>query len=92
MWYIITANPVTRSKKEKKKEFLSASYEIILNAASREELEKKMKETAAKYPQQMDKYLKAGIKIVEADNPSQAKMRAKDIPVSIEKSGQLKLF
>ena len=34
----------------------------------------------------------AGIKIVEADNPSQAKKKAKDIPIFMEKNGQLKLF
>jgi hypothetical protein len=92
MWYLITANPVIRSKKEKKKEFQTFSYEIILSATSKEQLEEKIAQTREKYPEQIEKYLKAGINIIEADNPSQAKKKAKDIPVSIEKSGQLKLF
>ena len=92
MWYLVTANPVTRTKKEQKKEFHAFSYEIILSATSKELLEEKIKETREKYPEQIEKYLKAGIKIVEADNPSQAKKKAKRLPVSIEKSGQLKLF
>ena len=92
MWFVVTANPVSRTKKETKKEFQTYAYEIILSAATKEQLDEKIKETREKLPQQMDKYLNAGIKIIEAKNPGQAKEKAKDMPIYIEKSGQLKLF
>ena len=92
MWYVVTANPVSRTKKETRKEYQVYAYEIIVSAKTKEELDEKIKETSKKYPQQMNKYLNAGIKIVEAKNTVQAKKIAKDIPVYIEKSGQLKLF
>jgi hypothetical protein len=92
MWYVITANPVNRTKKEMRKEYQVFSGEIILSAETKEQLEQKMKETGEKYPGQMEKYLNAGIKIVEATNPNKAKKIAREMPVYIEKSGQLKLF
>lgn len=92
MWYALTAQTVKRSKKEKNKEFLVQKEEIILSAASREELEKKLTATQRNFPEQLEKYLQAGIKIIEAKNPAQAKRRANEVAVSIEKSGQLKLF
>jgi Spy/CpxP family protein refolding chaperone len=92
MWYVITANPVARTKKEMRKEYQVFSGEIIISAETKKQLEQKMKVTGEKYPEQMQKYLNAGIKIIEADNPNQAKKKAKDLPVYIEKTGQLKLF
>jgi len=92
MWYALTAQTVKRSKKESKKEFQVHQEEIILSASSREELKEKMEKTSRTYPEQMEKYLKAGVKIIEAKNAAEAKRRAHEIPVSIEKSGQLKLF
>ena len=92
MWYALTAQTVKRSKKEKRREFLVQKEEIILSAESREQLENKLKKTRSEYPEQIEKYLQAGIKIIEAKNPAAAKRRANEVPVSIEKSGQLKLF
>ena len=92
MWYAVTAQTIKRSRKESKKEFQIREEQIILSADSREELEKKMEETRNKFPGQIEKYLAAGIKIVEANNPREAKKKAHDILISIEKSGQLKLF
>jgi PIN domain nuclease of toxin-antitoxin system len=92
MWYALTAQTVKRSKKECKKEFQVHKEEIILSAGSREELEEKMEKTRSKYPEQIEKYLKAGVKIIEARNATEAKQRAHEIQVSIEKSGQLNLF
>jgi hypothetical protein len=92
MWYALTAETVKRSKKEIKKEFQVHKEEIILSAETREELEEKMEKTRKNYPGQIEKYLKAGIKIIEAKNPAEAKRRAHEVPVSIEKTGQFKLF
>ena len=92
MWYALTAQTVKRSKKEIRKEFQVQKEEIILSAESREALEKKLEKTRRNYPEQIEKYLKAGIKIIEAKNPAQAKRRANEVPISIEKTGQLKLF
>jgi Spy/CpxP family protein refolding chaperone len=92
MWYALTAQTVKRSKKERNKEFPVHKEEIILSAASRAELEEKMEKTRQAYPEQMEKYLRAGVKIIEAKNAGEAKRRAHEVPVSIEKSGQFKLF
>ena len=66
MWYAVTANPSNLKIKEKKKEFFSREHEVILNAETKEELERKIEKTKEQYPQEFKKYLKAGIKIVEA--------------------------
>ena len=92
MWYAITADIVKRSKKESNREFQIRKEQIILSADSREELEIKLEQTRLKFPGQIEKYLEAGMKIVEAGNPREAKKKAHDTSISIEKSGQLKLF
>ena len=92
MWHIGQANPVSRNKKESRREFQSFAYEIILSAETKEQLDKKIKETREKYPEQIEKYLNAGIKIIEANNSAQAKKKAKGTPIFMEKNGQLKLF
>jgi PIN domain nuclease of toxin-antitoxin system len=92
MWYALTAHSVKRSRKENKKEFQIREEQIFLSAGSREELEKKLEETRQKFPGQIEKYLEAGMKVVEATTPRDAKKKAHNIPISIEKSGQLKLF
>jgi hypothetical protein len=92
MWYALTAETVKRSKKEIKKEFQVQKEEIILSAETRQALEEKLEKTRRNFPEQIEKYLKAGIKIIEAKDPAQAKRRAHEIPVSIEKTGQFKLF
>jgi len=92
MWYALTAKPVPRSKREIKKEFFTASYEIIVSAESESLLNLKITDSLIKYPEQTKKYLKAGIKIIEADNPSQAKQKAKNSNIYFDQSGQYNLF
>ena len=77
MWYAVTANPSNRKNKEKKKEFLSREHEVILNAESKKDLEQKIKDTKDQYPEEFKKYMKAGIKIVQAENTIQAKRISK---------------
>jgi hypothetical protein len=88
MWYAVTANANYRSKKEKRKEFMTGSSDIILTASSKAELELKLKESIEKYPQQMIKYLRAGIKFVEANTSRQAKQKAKQVYFYFDASGQ----
>lgn len=88
MWYAVTANPLMRRKKEKNKEFLSREHEIILSAETEEELEKKLRDTREQYPQEFEKYMKAGIKKVEADNMTQAKIKANNIHTYFDEKGQ----
>ena len=88
MWYAVTANPLHLTSKEKKKEFFSREHEVILNAESRAALNEKLEETRARFPQEFKKYLKAGIKIVEADNIIQAKRLSKKINTYFDEKGQ----
>ena len=88
MWFAVTAQTLSRSKKESKKEFHSRSLDIILSAETKEELEKKLRESLEKYPEQMSKYLNAGIKFVEADNTAKAKSKAKKVPIYFDRTGQ----
>jgi hypothetical protein len=92
MWYAVTAKPVKRKSKEKRKEFYRGEIEVIINAETREELEIKLRDTLEKYPQETTKYLKAGIKFVEASNIVQAKRRSKDIDTYFDHTGQYKLL
>jgi len=92
MWYAVTENPVERTRKEKRKEFMAARYEIIFYAESRAQLEKKLSESIRDYPDKMKRYLVAGIKFVEADNATQAKRRAPGIPIYFDQKGQYKFF
>jgi hypothetical protein len=92
MWYAVTANPISRSKKESKKEFHSRSRDIILSAESKSELETKIQDNMDKYPEQMTKYLVAGIKFVEAETAVQAKKRAKKVAIYFDKNGQYKFI
>ena len=88
MWYAITANPSNRKNKEKKKEFFSREHEIILNAETKRELEQRLMDTKENYPQEFKKYMKAGIKLVEAENTVQAKHLAKKINIFFDERGQ----
>jgi hypothetical protein len=92
MWYAVTANPLKLSKSEQKKEFFSKEHEVILNADTREELEKKLFETKNQYPGEFLKYLRAGIKVVEAENIVQAKRLSKKISIYFDEKGQYHLL
>jgi hypothetical protein len=88
MWYAVTAQPVSLKDKEKKKEFFRAEIEVILNAETRQELEKKLSETRKKFPSEMNKYLRAGIKILQADNLIQAKRKSSKVHIYFDERGQ----
>ena len=92
MWFAITANPLNLKRKEKSKEFFSGEVQIILSAENREELNQKLNETKEKFPDEMKKYLHAGIKILEADNAIQAKKKSKTVYTYLEENGQYKIF
>ncbi len=92
MWYALTAHEKERSRKESKKEFSAPKYEIIMSAETREELDSKLDDSVSKFPKEMEKYLKAGIKMVEADNSIQAKSRASKENKYFDQRGQYKLF
>jgi ApbE superfamily uncharacterized protein (UPF0280 family) len=92
MWYAVTAKPVKLKSREKKKEFYRGEIEVIINAETREKLESKLKETLNRYPQETIKYLKAGIKFVEANNIIQAKRRSKEVDIYFDHTGQYKLL
>jgi len=92
MWYAITANPLNLKTKEKKKEFFSREHEVIFNAETKEELENKIINTKEQYPEEFKKYLKAGIKIVEAGNVSEAKRISKKINYYFDEKGQYHIF
>jgi len=92
MWYAITANPLDLKIKEKKKEFFNREHEVIFYADSKEELEKKIMHTKQKYPQEFKKYLKAGIKIVEAENVPEAKRISKKTNYFFDEKGQYNIL
>lgn len=92
MWYAVTARSVNLKKREKKKEFYRGDIVVIINADTRENLEIKLKETFEKYPQEMIKYLRAGIKFIEANNIVQAKRRSKEVSIYFDHKGQYHLF
>jgi 16S rRNA C967 or C1407 C5-methylase (RsmB/RsmF family) len=92
MWYAVTANPLKLTNREQKKEFFSKEHEVILNAESREELEKKLLETKNQYPTEFRKYLRAVIKMVEAENIVQAKRLSKKISIYFDEKGQYHLL
>ena len=92
MWYAVTAKPVKLKSSEKKKEFYRGEIEVIINAETREELEEKLKDTLNKYPRETTKYLKAGIKFVEAGNIIQAKRKSKEVSTYFDHTGQYKLL
>ena len=92
MWYAITANPLNLKSKEKKKEFYTREHEVILSAESRSELELKLSQTSHKFPDEFRRYLKAGIKIIEAENIIQAKRRSKEISHYFDEKGQYHLL
>jgi len=92
MWYAVTANPLSRARKETKKEFYSKECEIFLSAQTREDLEEKIKLSAKNFPKESKKYIDAGLKIVEATSSEKAKRAAFKTEVYIEKTGQLKFF
>jgi len=92
MWYAVTAHPIKLKSREKKKEFYRGEIEVIINADTRDELEIKLKETFEKYPQETAKYLRAGIKFIEADNIVQAKRRSKEVSIFFDHKGQYHLL
>jgi ApbE superfamily uncharacterized protein (UPF0280 family) len=92
MWYAVTAKPVKLKTREKKKEFYHGEIEVIINAKSKEELELKLKETFNKFPQETTKYLRAGIKFVEADNIIQEKRKSRNITTYFDQKGQYHLL
>ena len=52
MWFAVTANPLTRDKKELKKEFYSKECEIFLSAQTRDDLEEKIKLSLKNFPKE----------------------------------------
>ena len=92
MWYAITACPLKLKGKEKKKEFYRGDIEVIINAETEEKLEIKLKETLEKYPRETEKYLRAGIKFVKANNIVEAKRKSKSISIYFDQQGQYHLF
>jgi hypothetical protein len=92
MWFAITANSLPRDKKEIRKEYFSEPNEVVLSAETRELLEKKLKESIQRYPEQTEKYLRAGIKIVEADTINAAKKKAKYISKYFNHTGQYSIL
>ena len=92
MWYAVTARPVKLKSKEKRKEFFRGEIEVIVNAETRDKLEEKLKATCKKYPKETSKYLRAGIKFVEASNIIQAKRKSREVGTYFDHTGQYKLF
>ena len=92
MWFALTAHQKKRSKKEIQKEFSAGKYEVIMTAESRDDLETKLNESILKFPKEMEKYLRAGIKIVEAENSIQAKSKALKENKYFDQKGQYSLF
>ena len=92
MWYALTAHSPILDKKETRKEFYTDSHEIVVSAESRELLEQKLKESLQRYPVQAEKYLRAGIKIVEADSLKSAKQKAKNISTYFNHTGQYSIL
>lgn len=92
MWFAVTANPLARTKKEAKKEFYAKECEIFLSADSKEELEEKIKLSIKNFPKESEKYIEAGLKLVEAINSQKAKQKALKTDSYIEKNGQISFF
>ena len=92
MWFALTAHQKPRSKKESRKEFSVGQFEIILTAETRADLEAKLNESVNTYPREMQKYLEAGIKIVEAENLVHAKVRAEKENIYFDQRGQYSIF
>jgi hypothetical protein len=92
MWYAVTAKPVKRKSREKKKEFYRGEIEVIIHSHTEKELEDKLKKTIEEYPQETIKYLKAGIKFIEADNIIQAKRKSKKVVIYFDHTGQYMFF
>ena len=88
MWFAVTAYPSDRRKKEKNKEYFSREGEVIVSADSRPELEQKLSETKKKFPLEFKKYMKAGIKIIEAENTISAKRKANRTNIYFDEKGQ----
>ncbi len=92
MWYALTANSAVRDKKEARKEFYTNANEMVVSAESRELLEQKLQECLKTYPEQAVKYLRAGIKIIEAASLNSAKNKAKHISTYFNDTGQYSIF
>ena len=92
MWYAVTAHPVKLKGREKKKEFYRGDIEVIINAKTLEDLDIKLKETLNKYPNETIKYLRAGIKFIEANNILEAKRKSKSVSIYFDQRGQYHLF
>lgn len=92
MWYAVTAQPVKLKGREKKKEFYRSEIEVIINAETIESLETKLRETIEKYPRETSKYLRAGIKFIEASNIIEAKRKSKSVSIYFDHKGQYHLL
>ena len=92
MWYAITANSVVRNRKEERKEYYANFNQVVVTADSREMLEEKLRECLLQYPQQAEKYLRAGIKIIEADSINAAKKKAKSVSIYFNHTGQYNIL
>lgn len=92
MWYAVTAQPVKLKDREKKKEFYRGEIEVIISADTVENLETKLKETIEKYPRETIKYLRAGIKYIEANNIVEAKRKSKSVSIYFDHKGQYHLL
>ena len=52
------------------------------------DLEEKLKDTGKQFPEEFKKYMKAGIKILEAESTAQAKKKASHIYTYFDEKGQ----
>ena len=64
------------------------NMKLFLMQRQKKNLKKKIEKTKEQYPQEFKKYLKAGIKIVEAKNILEAKRISKKINIFFDEKGQ----
>jgi hypothetical protein len=92
MWYAVTAHAVKRSKKQQRKEFSSFSGEVVMSSPTLSQLQDKIQESISRYPDQTNRYLRAGIKLVEARSSREAKQKSQDITFYFTDTGQYGFF
>lgn len=92
MWFAVTARSLNLKHRERIKEFFSGDIQVIFTGNSKADLEEKLIETKKRYPVEIKKYLKAGIKFVEAENIIQAKRKAQQTNIYFDDKGQYHIF
>ena len=92
MWYAVTAHPAKQRKKYARKEFSAFSGEVVMSALTLPDLQQKIKESITRYPEQMTRYLQAGIKMVEAKSAAEAKHKSQHIFFYFTETGQYGFF